>query len=99
MALKVRRVITGHDTKGKAVVKIDEVVGKRQPITITRANRALVVLVPADAYEEGAGAGAAARERRLRLSAERLAEWRRRYVAPLGRLDTVALVRETRSAR
>ena len=28
MALKVRRVITGHDANGKAVVKIDEVVGK-----------------------------------------------------------------------
>ena len=28
MALKVRRVITGHDTNGKAVVKIDEIVGK-----------------------------------------------------------------------
>jgi len=78
---------------------LDEVVGKRRPITITRANRALVVLVPADAYEEGAGAGAPARERRLRLSAERLAEWRRRFATPLGRLDPVALVRETRSSR
>ena len=28
MALTVRRVITGHDANGKAVVKIDEVVGK-----------------------------------------------------------------------
>ena len=27
MALKVRRVITGHDANGKAIVKIDEVVG------------------------------------------------------------------------
>jgi quercetin dioxygenase-like cupin family protein len=27
MALKVRRVVTGHDSNGKAVVKIDEVVG------------------------------------------------------------------------
>ena len=28
MALKVRRVITGHDSNGKAIVKIDEVVSK-----------------------------------------------------------------------
>ena len=28
MALKVRRVITGHDSNGKAVVQIDEVVSK-----------------------------------------------------------------------
>ncbi|MEK7668389.1 MAG: type II toxin-antitoxin system Phd/YefM family antitoxin [Gemmatimonadota bacterium] len=78
---------------------LDEVAGKRQPITITRANRALVVLVPADVYEEGAGAGAPARERRLRLAAERLTEWRRRHASRLGRLEPVALVRETRSAR
>ena len=70
---------------------LDEVAGKRQPITITRANRALVVLVPA--------AGAPERERRLRLTAERLTEWRRRHAPRLRRLDPVALVRETRSAR
>src|ERR1043166_3146170 len=28
MALKVRRVITGHDANGKAIVQIDEVVSK-----------------------------------------------------------------------
>lgn len=78
---------------------LDEVAAKRQPITITRANRALVVLVPADVYEEGTGAKAPAREHRLRLAAERLAEWRRRYTSRLGRLEPVALVRETRSAR
>lgn len=77
---------------------LDEVAGKRQPITITRANRALVVLVPADDYEEGV-AGTPARERRLRLSAERLTEWRHRHAVRLGRLDPVTLVRETRSAR
>jgi len=70
---------------------LDEVAAKRQPITITRANRALVVLVPA--------AGSPERERRLRLTADRLTEWRRRHAARLGRLDPVALVRETRSAR
>jgi len=77
---------------------LDEVADKRQPITITRANRALVVLVPAADYEEGA-AGTPERERRLRLTAERLTEWRRRHAARLGRLEPVALVRETRSAR
>jgi prevent-host-death family protein len=78
---------------------LDEVAGKRQPITITRANRALVVLVPAAVYEEGTAAGSPERERRLRLTADRLTEWRRRHAARLGRLDPVALVRETRSAR
>ena len=78
---------------------LDEVAGKRQPITITRANRALVVLVPADVYEEGTGAGAPARERRLRLSAERLTEWRRHHAERLRGLDAVQLVREDRNRR
>ena len=76
---------------------LDEVAGKRQPITITRANRALVVLVPVDVYEEGTAAGSPERERRLRLTAERLTEWRRRHAARLGRLDPVALVRLARA--
>ena len=30
MALKVRRIITGHDQNGKAIAKIDEVVSERR---------------------------------------------------------------------
>ena len=78
---------------------LDEVAGKSQPITITRANRALVVLVPADLYVEGTGAEAPAREHRLRLAAERLAEWRRRHATRLLDLDPAALVRRDRDNR
>jgi prevent-host-death family protein len=77
---------------------LDEVVRKRQPITVTRANRPLVVLVPADEYARGAGPGAA-RESRLRLAADRLAEWRRRHATRLLDLDPVALVRRDRDNR
>jgi len=76
---------------------LDDVAAKRQPITITRANRALVVVVPADVYEEGTAAGSPERDRRLRLTAERLTEWRRRHASRLGRLDPVALVRLSRA--
>lgn len=77
---------------------LDEVAGKRQPITITRANRALVVLVPADEYQSGAAPGAA-RESRLRLAADRLTEWRTLHAARLGHLDPVALIRRDRDSR
>jgi prevent-host-death family protein len=76
---------------------LDEVVEKRQPVTITRANRALVVLVPAEDY--GASGAAAGREARLRLAVERLAEWRKRHAGRLQDLDAVALVRHDRDAR
>ncbi len=81
---------------------LDEVVRTRQPITITRANKPLVVLVPADQYAAGAGAGAgtlAVRGSRLRLAAERVADWKARHAGRLRSLDPVALVREARKGR
>ena len=77
---------------------LDEVAGKGHPITITRANRELVVLIPAADYAAHV-AGSPVRERRLRLAAERLTAWRQHHTAQLGRLDPVALVRETRTSR
>ena len=77
---------------------LDEVVATREPVTITRANRPLVVLVPADAYAT-APTGGAVREHRLRLAATRIAEWKARHAARLRGLDPVALIREAREHR
>lgn len=79
---------------------LDDVARQHQPITITRANRALVVLVPAEDYEAGTSAGdAGPRERRLRRAADALAEWRSHHAGRLGGLDAVQLVREDRDRR
>ena len=75
---------------------LDEVVRKREPITITRGNQPLVVLVPAEDYRAGPDGG---RDLRLRRAAERVADWRRRHATRLGDLDPVALVRRTRASR
>jgi len=74
---------------------LDEVAQGGEPVTVTRGNRPLVVLVPAVSYE----AGAAARQRRLEGAARRVAEWRAEYAARLSDLDPVALVRKDRDAR
>lgn len=79
---------------------LDDVARKHQPITITRANRALVVLVPAEDYEtERSDSDAGPRERRLRRASDALAEWRRHHAGRLGGLDAVQLVREDRNRR
>ena len=75
---------------------LDEVVRTREPITITRGNRPLVVLVPAEDYRAGLDGG---REIRLRRAAERVAVWRRRHAAHLAKLDPVDLVRRSRASR
>ena len=77
---------------------LDEVVRRGEPVTVTRANRPLVVLVPADAYE-APGKPLAVREARLRLAAERVSEWKARHRVRLAKLDPVALIRKARSAR
>jgi len=79
---------------------LDEVARRRQPITITRANRALVVLVPAEGYDAGSADGAPGpAERRLRRAADALTEWRRHHAERLRGLDAVQLVREDRNRR
>lgn len=75
---------------------LDEVARTGRPVTVTRANRPLVVLVPAGGYG-GAAPARAVREGRLRLAAERVAEWKARHADRLGNLDAVALVRAARS--
>ena len=75
---------------------LDEVVRSGRPVTITRANRPLVVLVPAERYG-GAPPARRVREGRLRLAAERVAEWKARHAGRLAALDPVELVRRDRS--
>ncbi|MFQ6047452.1 MAG: type II toxin-antitoxin system Phd/YefM family antitoxin [Gemmatimonadales bacterium] len=77
---------------------LDEVVRESRPIAVTRQGQPLVVLVPADTYQEG-GAGDTARPRRLMRAAERVDVGRRRHAARLRDLDPVQLVRETRALR
>lgn len=64
-------------------------------VLITRGNRPLAVLVPADEY----AMGAAGRRRRLEAAAARVAEWRAEYAGRRGPVDPAALVRKDRDAR
>jgi prevent-host-death family protein len=76
---------------------IDDVVRSGQPVTVTRANQPLVVIVPAGHYAPAAGL--VVREHRLRRAVERLAEWRSKHADRLKSLDPVALIREGRDRR
>lgn len=73
---------------------LDEVARTGEPVTITRANRPLVILVPVD-HLAARGTGSD-RTGQLRLAADRLAEWRRQHAHRLRDLDPVALVRRDR---
>lgn len=76
---------------------LDDVVRTREPVVIARANKPLVVMLPAEDFP---GDGQApAREARLRLAAARLAEWRRRHGPRLKELDPVAALRRDRDRK
>ncbi|MCH7490630.1 MAG: type II toxin-antitoxin system Phd/YefM family antitoxin [Gemmatimonadetes bacterium] len=74
---------------------LDEVVRERQPVTVTRGGRPLVVLVPAEDYE----ALSVTRRRGMRRAVERLEEWRATHAATIARLDPVDLLRRDRADR
>ncbi len=74
---------------------LDLVAKGRKRVLITRANRPLVVMIPADEYDEGAeGPG---RRRRLKRVASNMDAVRRRIARRLGRVDIVDAVRRTRN--
>jgi prevent-host-death family protein len=74
---------------------LDLVSKKGVPVTISRANKPLAVLVPVRDYQ-ARGSG---RETRLRLAVENIAEWKKRHSRTLKGVDAVRLLRESRETR
>jgi prevent-host-death family protein len=74
---------------------LDMVSKKRIPVTISRANKPLAVLVPAQDYK----ARNSGRETRLRLAVNRIVEWKKLHAQKLKGVDAVKLLRESREER
>ena len=74
---------------------LDMVSKKRIPVTISRANRPLAVLVPAEDYK----ARNSGRETRLRLAVDKIFEWKKLHAQKLKGIDPVKLLRESREER
>lgn len=75
---------------------LDNVVRTRTPVTISRGNKPLVVIVPHEEYEHSTMSRQ--REKRLRLVAQRLTEWKRKHADKLKDIDPVQALRESREA-
>ncbi len=75
---------------------LDDVVRSRAPVTISRGNKPLVVIVPHEEYEHSTMS--LEREKRLRLVAQRLAEWKKKHTDKLKDMDPVRALREIRDA-
>lgn len=89
------RTMTALEVRKKFGAVLDLVAKKRIPVAISRANKPLAVLVPAEDY----GAGSSGRESRLRLTVERIRDWQKHHGRKLKKIDAVKLVRESREPR
>jgi prevent-host-death family protein len=89
------RTVSALEVRKKFGSILDLVAERRVTVAITRGNRRLVVMVPAEEYE----ARRLGREARLQLATEKIGAWKRRHARKLRGLDPARLVREIRNAR
>ncbi len=76
---------------------LDEVHNKKTHIIISRANRPLAVIIPFDDYKELKEEKD--RERRLRLAASKIDQWRKKHIKQLKGLNSVEIIRQMREER
>ena len=76
---------------------LDEVHNKKTPIVISRANKPLVVMIPFEDYKEIKEEKE--RERRLRLAASKIDQWREKNMNQLKGLNSVEIIRQMREER
>jgi prevent-host-death family protein len=89
------KTMSALDVRKKFGSVLDLVAKKGIPVTISRANKPLAVLVP---FEEYRG-GTSGRLSRLRLTVEKIDEWKKLHRKKIKGIDVVKLIREDRDGR
>lgn len=89
------KIMSALDVRKRFGSVLDLVAKKRIPVTISRANKPLAVLVPADEYK----ARNSGRVSRLRLTVEKIEKWKKLHARKLKNVDVVKLLRESREER
>lgn len=76
---------------------LDEVHEKKIHITVSRANRPLAVIIPFEDYKDLKGENK--RERRLRLAASKIDQWRKKHIHQFKDINSVEIIRQIREER
>jgi len=74
---------------------LDTVAKEHIPVVISRANKPLAVMIPIDEYQ----ARNSSRENRIRLTIEKISEWKERRKQALKKVDAVKALRSIRENR
>lgn len=91
------KTLTALDLRKKLGSILNSVAEGHEPITITRANKPLAVIISADEYQNKVLKGD--RGRKLRELSGRMNAWKKEHRKELARVDVVKAVREARERR
>jgi len=73
---------------------LDEVDKKKTHVIISRANRPLAVIIPFEDYKNLKEENE--REKRLRLAASKIDQWRKKHIRQVDNLNSVKIIRQMR---
>ena len=88
------RSISAIQIRKKFGQVIDSIVKTREPVTISRANKPLVVILPYDQYAPYQASQE--RRERLRIISENMDAWAKHHAEALKGIDAVQAIRELR---
>ena len=91
------KTVTALDLRKKLGSVLNAVAEKHEPVTITRANKPLAVIISADEYQEKVLKSD--RGQKLRELSSRMDVWKREHRKEIARIDAVKAIREMRERR
>jgi prevent-host-death family protein len=91
------KTLSALDLRKKLGSVLNAVAEKREPVTITRANKPLAVIVSADEYEEKMLKSK--RGQKLKELSSRLEAWKNEHRKETAQVGAVKAIRETRTRR
>ena len=91
------KTVTALDLRKKLGSVLNSVAEGHEPVTITRANKPLAVLISADDYQDKILKGE--RGRKLKELSAKMDVWKKEHRKETARVDAVKAIREARDRR
>lgn len=91
------KTVTALDLRKKLGSILNSVREKHEPVTVTRANKPLAVIISADEYEEKVLKSV--RGQKLKEVSSKMGAWRKAHLKETAHIDVVKALREARERR
>jgi len=91
------KTVTALDLRRRLGSVLNAVAEKHEPVTITRANKPLAVIISADEYQDKVLKGD--RGRKLKELSAKMDAWKKEHRKETAQIDVVKAIRESRERR